>query len=76
LEFPKPNIAVAATDRGYLEDVLARIDGKRGERALPDTLPEWKHVDTHAQFWVVRHYRKAGEEGPIIAVQSRIGKDV
>ena len=58
--FPKPNIAVAATDRGYLQEVLARIDGKSGERALPDTLPEWKHVDTHAQFWAVRHYRKAG----------------
>lgn len=60
--FPKPNIAVVATDRGYLEEVLARIDGKNGERALPDTLPEWKHVDTHAQFWAVRHYRKAGAE--------------
>lgn len=60
--FPKPNIAVAATDRGYLEEVLARIDGKSGERALPDTLPEWKHVDIHAQFWAVRHYRKLGAE--------------
>ena len=25
-------------------------------------MPEWKHVDTHAQFWAVRHYRKAGAE--------------
>jgi hypothetical protein len=58
--FPKSNIAVAATDRDYLRDVLARIDGKHGERALPDTLPEWKHVNTHAQFWAVRHYQEAG----------------
>jgi hypothetical protein len=58
--FPKPNIAVAATNEDFLREVLARIDGKIGERALPDTLPEWKHVDTHAQFWAVRHYRKSG----------------
>ncbi|MGA9671067.1 MAG: hypothetical protein WBQ94_17790 [Terracidiphilus sp.] len=56
--FPKPNIAVVATDREYLREILARINGKHGERALPDTLPEWKHVDTHAEFWAVRHYRK------------------
>ena len=62
IAFPKPNIAVAATNEDYLREVLARIDGKIGERALPDTLPEWKHVDTHAKFWAVRHYRKAGAE--------------
>ena len=55
--FPKPNIAVVATDRDYLREVLARINGKHGERALPDWLPEWKHVDTHSEFWAVRHYR-------------------
>ena len=58
--FPKPNLAVAATNQDYLREVLARIDGKPGERALPDTLPEWKHVDIHAQFWAVRHCRKTG----------------
>lgn len=58
--FPKPNIAVAANNEDYLREVLARIDGKHGERALPDTLPEWKHVNTHAQFWAVRHYQEAG----------------
>ena len=56
--FPKPNIAVVATDREYLREVLARINGKHGERALPDTLPEWKHVDTRSGFWAIRHYRK------------------
>jgi hypothetical protein len=56
--FPKPNIAVVATDQDYLREVLARINGKHGERALPDRLLEWKHVDTHSEFWAVRHYRK------------------
>ncbi len=60
--FPKPNLAVAANNEDYLREVLARIDGKAGERALPDTLPEWKHVDIHAQFWAVRHYRKSGAQ--------------
>jgi hypothetical protein len=56
--FPKPDVAVVATDESYLREVLARIGGKQGERALPDTLPEWKHVDTNAAFWALRHYSK------------------
>jgi len=60
--FPRSNIAVAADNEAYLREILARIDGKQGERAVPDTLPEWKHVNTHAQFWAVRHYQKAGAQ--------------
>ncbi len=60
--FPRPNIAVAADNEAYFREILARIDGKQAERALPDTLPEWKHVNTHAQFWAVRHYQKAGAQ--------------
>jgi hypothetical protein len=56
--FPKPNVAVVATDESFLREVLARIGGKEGERVLPDTLPEWKHVDTNAAFWALRHYSK------------------
>jgi hypothetical protein len=58
--FPKPNIAVAASDRSYLGETLARIRGKSGPRALPDDLAEWKYVDTHAGFWAVRHYDPRG----------------
>jgi hypothetical protein len=28
------------------------------KRALPEDLPEWKHVNTAAKFWAVRHYDK------------------
>jgi hypothetical protein len=56
--FPKPNIAVAASNKEYLREVLSRLNGKGGERALPDTLSEWKHVNTRAAFWAVRHYDK------------------
>jgi hypothetical protein len=56
--FPRSNIAIAATSEEYLREVLARINGKHRERALPGTLPEWKHVDVHAGVWSVRHYDK------------------
>jgi hypothetical protein len=58
--FPKPNMAVAATNEDYLREVLARMNGKRGERALPEKLPEWKQVNVNAAFWAVRHYAKKG----------------
>jgi hypothetical protein len=60
--FPKPNIAVVATNEDYLREILARMNGKQGERALPATLPEWKHVNPRAEFWAVRHYQKTGAE--------------
>jgi hypothetical protein len=56
--FPRPDVAVVATDESYLREVLARIGGKQGERALPDTLTEWKQLDTNAAFWALRHYSK------------------
>jgi hypothetical protein len=63
--FPKPNIALAASSKEYLHEVLARLKGKRGERALPDTLTEWKHVNAQAEFWAVRHYdKRAGAMDP------------
>jgi hypothetical protein len=60
--FPKANVAVAATDEKYLQDVLARLAGKRGPRALPEDLPEWKYVNSHAAFWALRHYDNVGAE--------------
>jgi hypothetical protein len=53
--FPKSTVAVVATDESYLREVLARIGGRGGERALPDALPEWKHLDASAEFWALRH---------------------
>jgi hypothetical protein len=58
--FPKPNIAIAATNEAYLREVLLRIDGKTGPRALPATLPEWAYADTHAEFWTLRHFDRGG----------------
>jgi len=57
--FPKPNVLVVATNRDYLRDVLARIGGMTGSRALPDELQEWKYVDTQAHCWGLRHYDRS-----------------
>jgi hypothetical protein len=57
--FPKPNLVLACTNRDYLREVLDRIGGKVGRRALSDTLAEWKLVGTEAPFWGLRHYDKS-----------------
>jgi hypothetical protein len=53
---PKSNILLAATDRDYLSETLARIGKKSADRALPKELAEWKHVDTKSPMWAVRHF--------------------
>jgi len=60
--FPRTNIVVVATNADYLRAVLERMDGASGPRALPESLPEWKYVNTHAPVWGLRHYRRQ-EEG-------------
>ena len=54
--FPRPNVILVATDRNYLAETLARMQGKPGPRALPTSLPEWRHVNRQSQFWALRHY--------------------
>ncbi len=56
--FPRNNIVLVATNVDYLREVLARMGGASGRRALPETLPEWKYVNTSAPVWGLRHYRK------------------
>ena len=41
---------------------MARLRGKKGERALPNDLPEWKYVDTELKFWGLRHFDKEQAE--------------
>lgn len=60
--FPRSNVAVVATNLDYLVGLLDRMRGTPGTRALPPSLSEWKHVDTKASVWGVRHYQKQGAE--------------
>jgi hypothetical protein len=60
--FPRGNVAVVATNLDYLATLLVRMRGTPGARALPQDLSEWKHVDTNAPVWGIRHYLKQGAE--------------
>lgn len=53
---PNKHILAVATNRDYLTEVLLRLQGKKGDRALPNDLPEWKYVNTDLQFWGLRHF--------------------
>lgn len=57
-----PKTLLYATSDRYLAEVLGRIDHPSDHRALPDGLPEWKHVNFTAPSWIVRHYPR---EDPI-----------
>ena len=57
--FPRKDVVAIATDLAYLRTVLTRLNGTPGPRALPDSLPEWKYVNTRAPVWGIRHYDKS-----------------
>ena len=59
---PAPNVLLCATNRDYLTQVLNRMHQRGQKRALPEDLPEWKHVNTAAKFWAVRHYDNEGAQ--------------
>lgn len=65
--FPQKNVVLVATDEQFLRQTLIRMrdTNAKGGRALPDSLPEWKNVDTGKRFWGLRHYdRKQAKEDP------------
>lgn len=53
---PRPGVVLCATNQEFLEEVLARMDEEHHDRAFPDTLPEWEHVDRQVAVWAIRHY--------------------
>jgi hypothetical protein len=59
--FPKPRVVLVATNSGYLREVLRRMRGGTGPRALPDSLPEWKYVSTSGPLWALRHFDKSNQ---------------
>ena len=56
--FPRANVVMVATNLDYLRTLLRRMLGATGTLALPQDLAEWKHVDTNAPVWGLRHYQK------------------
>lgn len=55
---PQPNVLLCGTDRGFVSVVLSLMADKKRPPNLPKLtdLPEWKHVDTKARFWAIRHF--------------------
>lgn len=52
---PRDNLVIMATQRAFLETVLARMAQKTTRnRAFPSSWNGWKLVDTSAPFWAVR----------------------
>lgn len=58
ITFPQKGVVLVATNERFLQEMLARMRRSEGERALPDTLPEWRYVNRQAQFWGLRHFDK------------------
>lgn len=54
----EPDKILCATSDKFLEEVLNRIDKPQVQQAMPDTLRDWKHVDTTAPYWMLRRNRK------------------
>jgi hypothetical protein len=59
LTFPEPRVLLVATNREYLQQVLRRMKKPSSDRALPESLPEWKYINASAPFWGLRHYDKS-----------------
>ena len=53
---PAKGVLVVATNRVFLEELLARAQRKHSLRALSESLPVWKYVDKNANIWAIRNY--------------------
>jgi hypothetical protein len=53
--FLESHVLIVATDRGYLQEVLARRNATQ-RVALPNSLREWKFINRSAAYWGIRHY--------------------
>jgi hypothetical protein len=69
----EPNAILCATSDKYLEELLARVHTPSPKRALPDHLPEWKHVNPDAPTWMLRHVPERKEDGPFGVARTLVG---
>jgi hypothetical protein len=70
-----PRTILSATSDRYLESVLQRVKVEPKARALPDTLPEWKHVDLDAPVWMIRHRPRVHKKTRTIGVTAAFRRD-
>ncbi len=55
---PQRGVLICATNQSFLEQIIERMKRENPDRALPDNLPIWGHVNFDASVWGMRHYRK------------------
>lgn len=55
---PQRGVLLCATNQKFLEQILERMKHANPDRAFPDSLPEWEHLNLNASVWGMRHYRK------------------
>lgn len=60
LSFIDAKTMIACNNREFLLEMLGRRNSKPTDRALPDMLPEWKHVDRTAPQWAIRRSGTGG----------------
>jgi hypothetical protein len=54
--FPAKGMVLVCTNKQFLQEMLKRMHGAEGPRALPKDLREWNYVNKKAQFWGLRHF--------------------
>jgi len=59
---PRSNVLLIAENLNYLKSVWTRAHGKRDGMFLSETLPQWRYVDTNAQFWGISRVRHSNSE--------------
>ncbi len=55
---PRPNVLLCGTDRQFVTTVMNLMESPKRRPDAPKftNLPEWRHVDTKARFWAIRHF--------------------
>lgn len=59
---PTKNVLVLASSERYMRTILRRMKIKSSDRAMPESLPEWKYVSKNASFYALRHYDKTSQD--------------
>ena len=52
------NILIVTTDVDYLNSILANAKKEVDVPGIPSTWEEWKHLDTRASIWGIRHFSR------------------
>jgi hypothetical protein len=61
----EPDFVLCAADRDSLVETLQRRALRRGARAFPPSLPEWKYIDKEESIWAIRHFESDHAPSPL-----------